>query len=71
MSCVLEDFHLELSGVEHDGHFDEAYVDVFLGDIKMFFIGGLVNPRTNMGQRYFQKFILICIKAKLLGFLWT
>ena len=52
MSCVLEDWHLETSGLEQDGHFDEAYVDEFLGDLKKFFIGGLVNPRTEMGQRF-------------------
>ena len=51
MSCVLEDWHLELSRAEDEGHFDQAYVDTFLDDLKMFFISGLVNPRTQMGQR--------------------
>lgn len=52
MSCVLEDWHLEVSDLEHDGKFEKAYVDKFLGDLKTFFIGGLVNPRTQMGQRF-------------------
>ena len=51
MSCVLEDWHVEPSDQEHEGQFDKEYVDGFLGDLKMFFIGGLVNPRTQMGQR--------------------
>ena len=52
VSCVLEDWHVEPSDQDHEGHFDQAYVDGFLGDLKMFLIGGLVNPRTKMGQRF-------------------
>ena len=40
-------------GQRMKGHFDQAYVDTFLDDLKMFFISGLVNPRTQMGQRQF------------------
>ena len=34
------------SEAEDEGHFDHAYVDSFLDNLKMFFISGLVNPRT-------------------------
>ena len=48
---MLEDWHLEMTRAEDEGQFDQAYVDTFLDDLKRFFISGLVNPRTQMGQR--------------------
>ena len=49
MSCVLEDWHLDVTS---GGEFDASYVDTFLDDLKKFFIGALVYPRLHMGQRY-------------------
>ena len=51
MSCVLEDWHLAITNTEHEGQFDEAYLDTFLDDLKTFFVGGFVFPRLHMSQR--------------------
>ena len=51
VSCVLEDWHLDITDTDNDGHFDESYLDKFLDDLKTFFVGGLVFPRLHMSQR--------------------
>ena len=50
VSCVLEDWHLDVSRGD-GGVFEASYVDTFLDELKIFFIGALVYPRLHMGQR--------------------
>ena len=37
VSCILEDWHLDITDTESDGQFDEAYLDKFLDSLKTFF----------------------------------
>ena len=53
VSCVLEDWHLDVTDTENGGEFSAEYVDEFLDRLRKFFVGGLVFPRLHMGQRYF------------------
>ena len=45
VSCVLEDWHMNVSRGD-GGVFDASfYVETFLDELKIFFIGALVYPR--------------------------
>ena len=74
VSCVLEDYHLDVTR-DDNGQFDSSYVETFLDELKIFFVGGLVYPRLHMSQRYFD-FNITCyhcyaITLLLPGFQWT
>ena len=52
MCCSLENSHLEISNKQDDGKFSPGYIDDFMNELKVFFIGGLVLPSIHMKRRY-------------------
>ena len=70
VSCVLEDFHVDVTDTFNSGKFEQDYVDKFLDELKMFFVQGLVNPRLHMSERCFQEIEIIYLLL-LSGFKWT
>ena len=50
--CSLETSHLEISNDQDDGSFTPGYIDEFMANIKVFFLGGLAFPSVHMKQRF-------------------
>ena len=51
--CSLESSHLEITNVQDDGSFEPDYIDFFMANLKVFFLGGLAFPSVHMKQRFF------------------
>ena len=64
VSCILEDWHLELSD-DREGVFQSNYTDSFLDDLKCFFIEALVFPSTHAKRRYCHP-ILVPVNHKIM-----